>query len=109
MEGKNGTPSNKERILGSIYMAIDQINETLPEEKRINKSLETVLLGPEGSIDSLGLTMLIVAVEQKIEEEFGQVITLVDATAMSEEHSPFQKVEKLVDHIDMLLGEQQNG
>ncbi len=81
---------------------------TLPKEKHIEKSPQTVLLGEAGAIDSLGLTMLIVAIEQKIEEEFDAVITLVDSSTMSDEHSPFQSIEMLVDYIASLLKEFNN-
>jgi len=100
-----GDSDKKEKILDALYKAFDSVNESLPEDKKIEKSPETVLFGTEGAIDSLGFTMLIVAIEQKIEEAFGSVITLVDATTMSEEHSPFQSVNKLVVHINGLLEE----
>ena len=90
MNGINESlPNNQERVFQAIYRAFDQVNEALPKEKHIEKTPQTVLLGSEGGIDSLGLTMLIVAIEQKIEEDFDAVITLVDASTMSEEHSPF--------------------
>jgi acyl carrier protein len=101
--------ADETKIFETIYKAFDQVNETLPKDKHIEKSPETVLLGEEGAIDSLGLTMLIVAIEQKIEEEFGVVITLVDASTMSKEHSPFRNVNKLAGHITMLLKEKADG
>lgn len=101
--------NNKEKVLQAIYGAIDQVNETLPKEKHIEKTPQTMLFGAEGAIDSLGLTMLIVAIEQKIEEEFDAVITLVDSSTMSEERSPFRNVEKLTFHITTLLEEKFNG
>jgi len=110
MNEMNGHSLNhEERVLTAIYKAFDQVNETLPKEKHIEKTPETILLGAEGAIDSLGLTILIVAIEQKIEDEFGAVITLVDASTMSEEHSPFQSVGKLAAHISLLLEEKLNG
>ena len=110
METLNGhAMNNQEKVVKAIYRAIDQVNETLPEEKHIVKSLQTVLLGKEGAIDSLGLTMLIVAIEQKIEEGFEVVITLVDSATMSEDHSPFNSIEKLAAHIVSLLEEKSNG
>ena len=110
MDEMNGSsPNNREKVLQAIYKAFDQVNETLPKEKHIEKTPQTVLLGGEGAIDSLGLTMLIVAIEQKIEEELDTVITLVDSSTMSEEHSPFLSVEKLAAHISSLVEEKQNG
>lgn len=96
------------KVLDAIYAAFDEVNESLPHEKKIQKSEETSLIGPEGQIDSLGLTMLIVAIEQKIEERFDEVVTLVDSAAVSEDNSPFQSVSMLVDHISGLIGNQVN-
>lgn len=108
-EMNSSLQNNREKILQAIYRAFDQVNETLPKEKHIERSPQTVLLGEEGAIDSLGLTMLIVALEQKIEEDFDAVITLVDSSTMSEERSPFQSVEKLTAYIGDLLEEKRNG
>jgi acyl carrier protein len=97
-----------EKIYNAIYNAIDEVNETLPKEKRIVKDKETVIYDPDGYVDSLGLTMLIVAVEQKVEEELGVMVTLVDANAMSYETSPFRTVNLLANHILGLMGKKED-
>jgi len=48
---------NQEKILEVIYKAFDQVNEALPVDKHIEKDPGTILLGAEGAIDSLGLTI----------------------------------------------------
>jgi len=96
------------KVLEAIYGAFDEVNETLPEDSKVPKSSETRLLGEEGAIDSLGLTILIVAIERKIEEGFAQVITLVNEQTMSEDNSPFVRVSKLVEYISALLEEKIN-
>ena len=93
----------KSRILQLIYRAMDEVNQTSPDDEKVENSEETVLLGAGGGIDSLKLTMLIVSIEQKVEEEFKAVISLVDSSTMSEETSPFRKVRFLVEYIDSLL------
>lgn len=90
---------NTSKITEAIYRAIDEVNETLPDDKKIAKSLETNLLGEDGAIDSLGLTMFIISVEQKLDEVLGVTVSLVDGTALSEENSPFRTVQSLTDHI----------
>ncbi len=100
---------NSDKILAAIYEAFEEVNETLPEDRKLPKSSETRLLGEEGAIDSLGLTILIVAIERKVEESFGQVITLVNEQTMSEENSPFIRVSSLVEYIQGLLEEKVNG
>lgn len=98
-----------ERIVQAIYKAVDEVNEQLPKEYRIEKSMETALFGRTGSLDSLGLVSMIVAVEQKIEEEFGVAIVLADEKVLSQQTSPFQTIGTLVNHVSMLLKEKLNG
>ena len=93
----------EERILSVIYDAIDEINEPLPKSQQCEKTLETSLFGPDGHLDSLGVTILIVALEQRIEQEFDMYISLTDENTMSFEYSPFLSVVSLAQHISGLL------
>jgi len=93
----------QDNIQESIYQAIDAINETLPADKQITKTEETVLFDASGAIDSLELTLLIVAIEQKIEQNFSARIVLADETTMSAEHSPFRTIKDLTAHIAQLM------
>jgi acyl carrier protein len=64
---------------------------------------ETVLLGGDGLLDSLGLVNLLVDVEQALEEETGAVLTIGDDRAVSARHSPFRTVGSLADYaLDLL-------
>lgn len=91
-----------------IYDSIDELNQQLSEQDRLEKSLETRLFGGNSKLDSLGLINLIVAVEQNIEDEFDISLTLADERAMSQRHSPFRTVGSLVDYISMLFEEESN-
>ena len=53
--------SNRESIIRLIYEAIDEFNLQHPPEERLEKSAESVLFGPSGRLDSLGLVDLILA------------------------------------------------
>ncbi len=100
---------NKERIIQTIFKAVDEINQQLPREQRLQKSIDTVLFSSAGQLDSLGLVNLIVAVEQGIEEEFGDIITLTDERALTQNNSPFRTLGTLGDYISLLLKEKTNG
>ena len=69
---------NNEKIIQSIMDAIDEINERYPEEKRLSKSVDTVLTGESGKLDSLGLVSFVVAVEERIQNDLGVNISLAD-------------------------------
>jgi len=91
--------NEKDQVLEVLYAALEELNEQLPEEHRLEKSKNTVLFGEAGKLDSLGLVNLIVLVEQKIEETFGRPVTLADERAMSERNSPFRTVDTFADYI----------
>ena len=69
---------NNGKIIQSIMDAIDEINERNPEEKRLSKSVDTVLTGESGKLDSLGLVSFVVAVEERIQNDLGGNISLAD-------------------------------
>jgi len=99
----------RNKILKGIYVAIDEINEQLPEDQNLEKSLETVLLGSSGKLESVNLVNLLVAIEENIEETFGIPISITDERAVSEKNSPFRTVETLCNFMLNLLDEKQNG
>lgn len=93
-------------VLKLIYDSIDEINVDLNEDEKVEKSEETVIYADGSSLDSLGLVNLITIIEQKIEEETGDYITIADERALSMESSPFQTVRTLKDYIEMLIDEE---
>jgi acyl carrier protein len=60
---------------------------------------ETVLVGTDAVLDSLGVVQLIVEVEQRVEERHGISVTLANDKAMSQKNSPFRTVGVLADHV----------
>ena len=101
--------ANRERVAASVFRAVDEVNRLLPPESRLDKSHNTQILGKDGKLDSLGFVNLIVAVEENIMEEFGAVISLADEKARSQDKSPFQTFQTLIDYISVLLDEKVTG
>jgi acyl carrier protein len=60
---------------------------------------ETVIVGPEAVIDSIGVVSLIVDIEQKLEMDYQVSVTLANDRAMSQRSSPFRTATVLADHI----------
>jgi acyl carrier protein len=96
----------KDKVLSAIFEIIDDLNPQLPEEMQLAKTPDTVLFGSGGKLDSLGLVNLVVAVEQKMQSEFDQPISITDERAMSQKNSPFRTVQTLAEYISTLLEEQ---
>ena len=95
------------KIIKSIFDAMDEVNPQLNEGIELEKSVQTLLFGKSGVLDSNGLVILIVTIEEKIEDEFGVSLTIADEKALSQEKSPFISVETLADYLALLLIENQ--
>jgi acyl carrier protein len=93
------------RVLDAIHSAVDDLNEILDPDERLDKSPDVVLIGKDARLDSLGLVNLIVLVEEKIQQQFGVSITLVDERAMSQSKSPFRNLGSLANFVDEQLKE----
>lgn len=92
------------RVEAAVFAAIDEVNEQLPEGGQVEKDRSAAVFGESGVLDSLGLVNLIVAVEQAVEDEFDESITLADEKAVSQRNSPFRTVGSLIEYVDVLLG-----
>ncbi len=60
---------------------------------------DTVLVGADAVLDSLGVVQLIVEVEQRVEAAHSISVTLANDKAMSARNSPFRTVGVLTDHV----------
>ena len=94
---------NNERIVQSVMESIDELNWQLPKEGKLEKSIDTALFGTAGNLDSLGLISLVTTVEQKIEEDFGMTVTLLDDIDTLEEENPFETIRTLSDYVASIL------
>ena len=82
-------------VIASLQEVFEQSGITPPE----NITEDTVLVGNEPVLDSLGVVQLIVEVEQRVEQIHGISVTLANDKAMSQKNSPFRTVGVLSDHV----------
>ena len=92
-------------VLDAVNSAVDDLNEILGPDERLDKSPDVALIGTDARLDSLGLVNLIVLVEEKIQQGFGVGITLVDERAMSQSKSPFRTLGSLAEFVEEQLNE----
>lgn len=59
----------------------------------------TELVGPNSVLDSMGLVTLVLDVEQRLDEQVGVTVSLMNEQALSRRHSPFRTIGSLVDYI----------
>lgn len=88
-----------------ILEQIESFNETLDDKVDVTQGTESVLLGHGSNLESVDFVSLIVDIEQAVNDEFDTSITLVDAYAMSQKHSPFRTVGTLAEYIKEQLGD----
>jgi acyl carrier protein len=92
-------------VLELIYEVIDELNLDLEPSEQLKKDENSVIFGPESTLDSMGLVNLITLIEQRIEEKTGNFIAIADERAMSMQESPFKTVKTLKEYIEVLLNE----
>ena len=100
---------NREDLINVLFSSIEEISLQLPQQQRSKPSVDTILYGPGGTLDSLALVNFIVTVEQKIEEQSDVAISLADENVMQQTSSRFATIETTANHILMLLESNPNG
>ena len=95
--------ADKNKILQSIYAVVAETNEDQPAGGKLDASPDTQLFGAKGKLDSMGLVNFVVAVEQRINDDFAAAISVTDEKAMSQRNSPFRTIGTLADYLAELL------
>ena len=89
------------RITRAVFRAIDDVNQMLPQEYWLEKSYETPILGATALLDSMGFVNLIAAVEDRIAEEYGVQVSLMNDS--SAQNRPFETIGSIVNHVSSLI------
>lgn len=80
----------------------DSVDET-DDENKINAiqdaNEKTRLFSRDGILDSMGVVILLTDLEDKLDEDYGIVVSLADDSAMSRARSPFRTVKSLAKYI----------
>lgn len=95
----------KEIVITSLKEVFTQSGQ--PEPAALSD--DTVLVGSEAVLDSLGVVSLIVEIEQRVEGQHGVSVTLANDKAMSQRNSPFRTVGVLSDHVVAMVLEASAG
>ena len=85
-----------------ILDSIENVNAGRPAAQQIQPAAETILFGPGGALDSLGLVELIVTIEERANKAFGVSVSLASDQALSQARSPFHSVLTLSEFLSRL-------
>lgn len=67
--------------------------------------VDTVLVGPEAVLDSLGLVTFAVSLEQRLADATGVSLIVADEQEMTRRNSPFRTVGTLAQHLSSLAAQ----
>lgn len=90
-------------VIAVLYAAIDDLNEGLAADKRLDRSPDTRLFGDGATLDSLGFVNLVLAIEQRLNDGFGTSIPLAETLMADSQTNPPDTVSRLADFIGQLL------
>lgn len=62
-------------------------------------TVDSDIFGGQSVLDSTGLVSMILDLEERLEEEIGVTVSLMDEKAVSQKNSPFQSVSTMVEFI----------
>jgi hypothetical protein len=94
-----------EKVRQTVFSVIDELNEQLPAAQRLVKDDSTALVGPDGSLDSLGVVNLVALLEQRIESDFNTSISLIDAPLVEDASVHLMNVASLTRYLTSVLAE----
>ena len=84
---------NKENFLEIIYKCAEELNKQLSEEEKITLEESTTLIGENSALDSLGLVILMISIEEHIANT-GIRINIMDILMESDE-PPFATIGEM--------------
>lgn len=96
---------NNDNVLQIILRALQNLNDEMGDGDKFEVGPNTPLFGPDATLDSLALVSVIVDVEGDVSALIGRSISLTDDRAMSEQISPFDNVQTLLNYIMTLVNE----
>lgn len=95
----------KEDVKLILKEAIEELNEQLDDEEKVNFNDETRFVGSKACLSSINFVTLITIIEELIEDKLDKTVHLVDEKAFSAKRSPFYSIETFAEYIEELLKE----
>ncbi|MFC3095075.1 hypothetical protein DRW07_16785 [Alteromonas sediminis] len=95
--------SMRETLLSIIEQSFEELNDTREPGNLLSFHPEVALYGANSSLDSVDLVNLLLAIEERIEDELDISFTIANEKALSQKNSPFKTVKSLCDYLQIEL------
>ncbi|HEY3595639.1 MAG TPA: hypothetical protein VGL13_17250 [Polyangiaceae bacterium] len=90
--------------LGIVYDALDVVNGTRSEDEQLPKAPNVPLAGEGGTLDSLGLVTLVLAIERGAAAIAGTGVSLLDDNAVDPSMSAYRTPSSIASLLVERLG-----
>lgn len=90
---------NASAIMPVIYETLQAFNQQVPPEQRVVAAEATVLVGPDGVLDSLAIINLLVMLEDTLSQRLGRRIMLLNEDLISQEDGPLKDIGSLAAYV----------
>ncbi len=97
----------KEQIKEILKDAIEELNEQLDDNEKVEFNENTRFIGSQAALDSISFVTLISIIEDLLEEKMGVTVQLVNEKAFSSKRSPFYSIETMTQYMEDLIKEAQ--
>lgn len=87
-----------EQALAAAKSAIEEVNLSAADDKKLSDDPDAVLFGDGSGLDSIGLVNVVMAVEAQLGDLTGQDIVLASEAAMSRRNSPYRSLRALAEY-----------
>lgn len=95
----------KNNIKLILKEAIEELNEQLDDEEKVEFNEETRFVGSNACLSSINFVTLITIIEELVEDKLDKTVHLVNEKAFSAKRSPFYSIETFTEYIEELLKE----
>jgi acyl carrier protein len=90
---------NRKHIVDIIVASIEETGGLMPGAPLDNLNDSTTIAGPGGFVDSIGLTLLALEIEEQLNNQLPQSVSINDDCTMVLQPSPFRTVRTLADYV----------
>ncbi len=95
---------SSEKMLNTIYGAIDDYNMDMPPSDQLDKSPDTILFADGGKLDSVGFITMSTAIEARMQKDLGVVLPVFTQEASLRPDKPLATVRSLALYLAQKIG-----